>query len=139
MSSNGIPRQDDRAVSKPAALATACSALMAAVSGLGTALNAHDLGWWNLLGVAIVLSFVANLKGILHPVLRVLAVLAQLAIGAMILFSLPVLTMAESGAPLPWWAWPLAMALLVCCAVATVAGVQALRLERSRIVRHEAV
>jgi 4-hydroxybenzoate polyprenyltransferase len=118
-----------------AALATSCSVLMAAASGLGTALNAHDLGWWNLLGVAIALSFVANLKGVLHPVLRVLAVLGQLALGAMILFSLPVLIMAESGAPLPWWVWPLAMALLVCCAVAIVAGVRTLRRERNSMVR----
>ena len=123
----------DEIAIKSHALGTACSLVMAAGLALLTAINAADLGWWVLLGVAIALAFAANLKGVLHPAIRVLAVVPQiLCAGAMIVSSVVVMSIAEAGARPPWWVVPLALALIAVCWVATVAGVQAFRRERSR-------
>lgn len=109
-------------------LGTACSLVMAAGLALVTALNAADLEWWALLGVAVSLAFAANLKGVLHPALRVPAVVAQvLCTSAMIVSFLFVMMIAEAGAGPPWWVVPLALALIAVSAIATVAGVRAFR------------
>jgi hypothetical protein len=106
---------------------------MAAGLALLTALNAADLGWGVLLGVAAALAFAANLKDVLHPAMRVLAMLPQiLCTGAMIVSTVVVMSIAEAGAGPPWWVVPLALALIAVCWAATLAGVQAFRRERTR-------
>jgi len=124
---------NDEVAAEPGAVGTACSGVMAAGLALLTALNAVDLGWWVLLGVAAALAFAANLKGVLHPALRVLAVLPQiLCTGAMVVSTVVAMSIAEAGARAPWWVVPLALALIAVGGVATLGGFQAFRRERTR-------
>ena len=77
------------------------------------------------------LAFAANLKRVLQPARRVLAVLARiLCAGAVIVSVLFVMSIAEAGAGPPWWVGPLALVLIAGCWVATLAGVRAFRRDR---------
>ena len=78
------------------------------------------------------LAFAANLKRVLQPARRVLAVLARiLCAGAVIVSVLFVMSIAEAGAGPPWWAVPLALCLIGVCAMAAVTGVRAFRRGRA--------
>src|SRR5947209_10500312 len=113
-----------------------CSALLALVFAYWSVSDPPFGLVQALIDGAAALGFAANLKRALHPSVRLVAVLAQLAGLGMFFFLLDVaLNMGESGRPIStyWWVGPVSAGALLFCGFGIVGGISLMVLDRRRM------